>query len=184
MGLSYTIKNQHAPHFITCTVHQWVDVFTRAEYVNILLNSIRYCQKHKGLEVHSWVIMSNHIHLIVSMKGEPTISDFVRDMKKHTSIEITNLIAGNDKESRRKWMLDKFSFAGERNSNNERYQFWQQDSHPICLDTSDKVMQRLNYLHDNPVRAGWVWHAWEYKYSSAIDYMGKSKGLLEVVLLV
>ena len=64
MGLSYTIKNQHAPHFITCTVHQWVDVFTKIEYVNILLDSIRYCQEHKGLEVHSWVIMSNHFHMI------------------------------------------------------------------------------------------------------------------------
>ncbi len=104
MGLSYTIKNQHAPHFITCTVHQWVDVFTRAEYINILLDSIRYCQKHKGLEVHSWVIMSNHFHMILSSK-KANLSDIIRDLKKYTSRKIYEAIKQNPAESRKKWML-------------------------------------------------------------------------------
>ncbi|WP_431844486.1 transposase [Pedobacter superstes] len=66
MGSTYTIKNQHTQHFITCTVHQWTDVFTRNEYIEILLDSIRFCQSSKGLQVYTWVIMSNHIHMIVN----------------------------------------------------------------------------------------------------------------------
>ena len=65
MGLTYTIKNQSGQYFITCTVHQWADVFTRREYADILLDSIRFCQQRKGLLVHCWVLMSNQ-HMIVS----------------------------------------------------------------------------------------------------------------------
>jgi putative transposase len=56
MGLTYTIKNQKGQYFITCTVHQWIDVFTRELYKEILFDSIQHCQKHKGLQVYGWVL--------------------------------------------------------------------------------------------------------------------------------
>jgi REP element-mobilizing transposase RayT len=70
MAFAYTIKDQHGLYFITCTVHQWVDVFTRRQYVEILLDSLRFCQKEKGLQIYAWVIMSNHIHLIIKSEKE------------------------------------------------------------------------------------------------------------------
>ena len=81
-------------------------------------------------------------------------------------------------------MLWLFKSAAAKNSNNNENQFWQQDNHPIELTTNEMMDQRLDYLHENPVRAGFVWEPADYKYSSAIDYYRHENGLLPVVLLV
>lgn len=104
-------------------------------------------------------------------------------MKKHTSNEIIDAIKQNSYESRRAWMLNMFEYAGQNNNNNEQYQFWQQDYHPICLDTADKTKERLHYLHNNPVRSGLVWLAEDYKHSSAVDYHTNRSGLLPILKL-
>lgn len=84
MGQAYVIRDQGAVHFVTFTVHQWADVFTRSSYVDILLESLKHCQENKGLEIYAWVVMSNHCHLIISAKNED-LSDIIRDFKKFTS---------------------------------------------------------------------------------------------------
>ncbi len=170
------------PHFLTFTVIGWIDVFSREIYKEKLLESIRYCIEEKGLAVHAWVIMTNHVHLIVSTENNK-IADVIRDIKKYTSRQIIELIEQNPKESRKEWMLNIFSFAGKSNNNNKNYQFWRQDYHPVELNTNKKLTQRLVYLHENPVRAGLVWEAWHYKYSSAIDYCTNEKGLLKIEFL-
>ena len=81
MGYAYVVRDQGAVHYVTFTVHQWADVFTRQAYVDILLASLKYCQKEKGLEIYAWVIMSNHCHLIIRSKKE-NLSDIIRDLKK------------------------------------------------------------------------------------------------------
>ena len=96
----YKIRNQAAIHFITFDVSEWVDVFTRKEYRDIVLESIRFCQKEKGLLLHSWCIMSNHLHLIISAKNE-NLSDVLRDFKKFTSKQVISAIENNSKESRK-----------------------------------------------------------------------------------
>ncbi len=100
----YKIRNQHAVHFITFAVSEWVDVFTRKAYRDIVLDSIRFCQKEKGLLLHSWCIMSNHVHLIISAK-DGNLSDVLRDFKKFTSKQFIKAIEDNKQESRREWML-------------------------------------------------------------------------------
>jgi putative transposase len=107
----YKIRNQAEAHFITFAVEQWVDVFTRKDYRDIVLESIRHCQKEKGLLLHGWCIMSNHIHLIASTKNND-LSNILRDFKKFTSKQIIKAIQDNQHESRREWMLDIFK-AGE-----------------------------------------------------------------------
>ena len=72
---------------------------------------------------------------------------------------------------------------GKRNSNNKNFQFWQQDNHPMELYGYEMLMQELDYLHDNPVRAGLVYETWHYKYSSAVDYCTNMKGLLGLQLV-
>lgn len=94
MGYAYTIKDQHGQYYVTFTVHQWVDIFTRPIYVDILLESIRYCQKNKGLQVYAWVVMSNHVHMILSCKTG-RLSDLIRDLKKYTSSKIVQAIEDN-----------------------------------------------------------------------------------------
>ncbi|MFC6193891.1 transposase [Dyadobacter subterraneus] len=178
------IKNPEALHFITFATVQWVDVFTRSNYVDILLNSLRYCQKEKGLIIHAWCIMSNHVHLMISTKSGHHPSDVLRDLKKYTSKQIIAEIEDkNLPESRRNWILWIFRKAGEANSKNTNYQFWQQENHPIELFSNKFINQKLTYIHENPVKAGLVDEPWEYRYSSARDYMNNQKGLLDVELI-
>lgn len=179
----YKIRNQSAMHFITFAVTEWVDVFTRQCYRDILLDSIRFCQNNKGLILHAWCLMSNHLHFIAEAKNS-NLSDILRDFKKFTSKEIFKAIVGNKGESRRNWMIDIFRKAGEDNSRNKEIQFWRQDNQPQELYSNKFVLQKLNYIHNNPVAAGIVEKPEHYIYSSAKDYAVMKKcGLLDVDLI-
>ncbi|MBC7948795.1 MAG: transposase [Chitinophagaceae bacterium] len=183
VDLGYKIRNQAAIHFITFAVVEWVDVFTRKEYSDIILNSIKHCQDEKGLLLNSWCIMSNHLHLIGSAKNK-NLSDILRDFKKFTSKEIVKAIEVNPKESRGDWMLRIFREEGQRNSRNVSYQFWRQENHPIELYSSAFIFQKMNYIHNNPVEAGIVERPEHYLYTSAKDYYFSRKcGLLDLVFL-
>jgi len=179
----HKIRNQAAIHFITFAVVGWVDVFTRKEYRDVVLDSIRYCQDHKGLFMHCWCIMSNHLHLTCSAKKHD-LSGILRDFKKYTSKKIIEAIDTHPKESRKEWMLELFQEQGKKNSRNKEYQFWQQDNCPQELYSSAFISQKKNYIHNNPVVAGIVEKPEHYLYSSARDYFHASKcGLLNLVFL-
>jgi REP element-mobilizing transposase RayT len=171
------------PHFVTTTVVGWADALSREAYKEIILDSLKYCQQNKGLVIHAWVIMNNHLHMIVSATNDHELPDIMRDFKKFTSRSLVNAIDQNPQESRKEWLMNMFRFAGNGNNANERYQFWQQDYHPVALANGDVARQRLNYLHENPVRAGIVWEPQHYKFSSAVDYFENKPGLLKVDML-
>ncbi|MGB4775456.1 MAG: transposase, partial [Daejeonella sp.] len=174
MAYSYRIYNQHGQYFITCTVHQWADVFTRKEYVDIVLNSLRYCQQNKGLLIYAYVIMSNHIHLIIGSNQE-NLSDIIRDFKKFTASKIVEAIENNSKESRKRWLLWLLK-------KENRVWFWEEGYHAEEIITSQFYDTKLNYIHLNPVRAGIVEKEEEYLYSSCADFYGTRKGLLELAM--
>ncbi len=156
MSRKYKFRNPEGMYFITFSVIRWIDVFTRNVYREILLDSFKYCQKKKGLIIYAYVIMTNHVHMIVSAKDGYFLENIMRDMKKFTSMEIIKAIRENPAESREKWMLQAFEEEGKRNSNNIRYQFWQQDNHPIELTDNKMIDQKLDYIHNNPVEQGFV----------------------------
>jgi putative transposase len=179
----YKIRNQKAVHFITFAVTEWVDVFTRKIYTDIVIESLQYCQQHKGLTVHAWCIMSNHVHLLISANNNDVkLSDIIRDFKKHTSKAIIQAIQLNEKESRKEWILAIFSKFGKSNSRNTNFQFWRQDNHPMEIYSAEFIAQKMNYIHYNPVVAGIVSEPWHYIYSSATDYYNaiNRKGLLQL----
>ncbi len=179
----YKIRNQAAIHFITFAVVEWVDVFTRKDYRDMVLDSIRFCQQEKGMLLHSWCIMSNHIHLVLSAKKND-LSGLLRDFKKFTSKQLIAAINNNPKESRREWMLEVFRREGAKNSRNSEYQFWRQDNQPMELYSAAFIFQKMNYIHNNAVEAGIVEKAEDYLYSSARDYkLTRKCGLLDVVFL-
>lgn len=84
-GDKYLISDQHVAYFITCTVIQWIDLFTRESYREIVVDSLNYCTKEKHLTIYAWIIMSNHIHLAVQCDPPGSMSAFLRDFKKFTS---------------------------------------------------------------------------------------------------
>ncbi len=169
MKEGYIIRDQSKPHFITATVIDWVDVFSRKEYRDCIIDSLDFCIKNKGMILYGYVIMTNHIHLIIQSE-EGKLSDLIRDFKKFTAKTILNKIE-NGVESRTDWMLKRFEFACKSHTRNEKYQFWQYGSHPEEIFSEKFMWSKLDYIHMNPVRAGIVSKASNYLYSSASNYV-------------
>ena len=181
MSTGYQIKEQDKLHFVTLQVVEWVDIFTRQKYRDIIITNLEYCQKNKGLEIFAWVIMSNHIHLLIKSENAE-LSDILRDFKSYTSKKIIAEIDSCN-ESRREWMLKIFKDAAFKHKRNSEYQFWTHENHAEYIYSNKFIEQKLDYIHNNPVRAGIVEKPEEYKYSSAKDYAGE-KGLLEIEIIM
>jgi REP element-mobilizing transposase RayT len=182
MGIKNKISEGYI-YFLTLTVIDWVDVFTRPVYKQIILESIKHCQKAKGLEVYAWCLMSNHLHLIAGAKegSTNTLSDILRDFKKYTNKRILHEIESGA-ESRKKWMLNQFEFAGRYNPKIKDYKFWQDGNKAKEIHSAEFLQQKVDYIHMNPVVVEIVDEAHYYRYSSAIDYSG-GKGLIDVILV-
>ena len=180
MSTKYKFRDQDQLYFVTFAVVNWIDLFIRNEYKDILLQSWKHCQQHKGLEIFGWCVMTNHVHMIIGSHGEK-LEDIMRDMKKHTSIALKAAIKQHPSESRREWMLWLMERAGKGNSQNLEFQLWQQDNHPIPLFDNKILHQKLNYIHNNPVVAGIVEKPEDYLYSSARDYCDMP-GLINTIL--
>ena len=179
-GDSYFIRDQNKIYFLTLTVVDWLDVFTRKEYKIIIAESLNYCIKNKGMIIYAYVIMSNHLHIITKAEEGYRLSDILRDFKKHTSKQIVLKMLEID-ESRRDWMLSKFSFHARRTRRAKNYKLWRDDNHAICLEQRDWYLTRLNYVHQNPVKQMIVERGEDYLFSSAMDYAGK-KGLVQITI--
>ena len=180
MGRKYKFHDNSKLYFVTFTVVERADVFIRDTYHDILYESLKFCQTKKGLEVYAYCIMTSHIHLIIGTETG-VLADIVRDFKSFTSRHIRISIGQNEQESRRELMLAIFNKAGDKNKRNIDFQFWQQHNHPIELSNPVILKQRLNYIHNNPVEAGFVEKAEEWTHSSAGDYYGTRKGKIELV---
>ena len=172
MTTGYTIQQQDQLYFLTFQVVDWVDVFTRPEYRDIILDSFEYAIEHKGFQLFAYVIMSNHVHLIAH-SSESKLSNTIRDIKKHTSKQIIDTIK-NIEESRREWMLGLFRKAATKHTKNKEYQVWTHENHAIWLYSPNFIAEKIQYIHDNPVKALWVQNPEDYLYSSARNYAGLS----------
>ena len=181
MSRKYKFQDQDELYFITFAVVYWIDLFIRNEYKNILVDSWDHCINHKGMELYGYCIMTSHVHMIIG-SWEKNMEDIMRDMKRHTSLQLKDAIQNHPLESRREWILWMMKRAGEKNSNNLNFQLWQQSNHPIQLKNAEMAHQKLDYTHYNPVEAGIVDKPEDYLYSSARNYRGM-KGLVDVILL-
>ncbi len=150
------------PHFITITVTDWLPIFNRDDYFRIIADSLTYCSQSKGLIVHGYVLMPNHFHLTAS-QDEGRISDVIRDMKGYTS----RLLAPKLQADGRILWLDAFREADPRRA---IIKVWQDEFHPEQVHTQPFFRQKLEYMHNNPVRAGFVEDPCAWKYSSAGYY--------------
>ena len=128
MSVKYKFRDQRQLYFVTFAVVNWIDLFIRNEYKDILLDSWRYCQANKGLEIFGWCIMTSHVHMIIGSNGDK-LENIMRDMKKHTSAVLKEAVKNHPAESRREWMLWMMQRAGARNSQTINFQLWQHDNH-------------------------------------------------------
>jgi REP element-mobilizing transposase RayT len=181
MSSKYKFRDQDDLYFVTFSVVNWIDLFIRNEYKEIMLESWTHCQENKGLEIYAWCIMTSHIHMVIGTHGSK-LEEIMRDMKKHTYITLKKAIQTHPGESRREWLLWMMERAGRKNSQNINFQLWQQDNHPIALYDVKILHQKLDYIHNNPVQAGFVDKPEDYLYSSARNYYGLP-GLFGIILV-
>lgn len=154
-------------YFVTFTTVEWIDIFTRLEYKQFLADQLNYCVENKGIQIFAYVIMTNHMHLLLRVKEHTAVGGFIRDYKTYTSKEIYKLIISNNRESRKEWLKEIILRNGMKNPRNLKIQIWQNGSHTLSIYSSKFLKQKRKYIHDNPVRAGIVDEDWKYLYSSA-----------------
>ena len=180
MSRKYKFHNKEGLYFVSFAVVNWIDLFIRNEYCEIIIESLDYCRKNKGLEIYCWCIMTSHVHLIIRAKNndpETVLGKF----KEFTSKKLRKAIEENLIESRKELILWMFKQAGSTSSNVKEFQLWQHHNKPIELWNINVIEQKISYIHQNPVVSGYVNKAEDWKYSSAIDFSGEN-GLLEIDL--
>ncbi len=153
-------------------------MFVRNAYRDCILESFEYCKKSKGLKLHAYVIMTSHIHVILSAEEGSDLVAIIRDYKKFTSKKLIELIKSIP-ESRREWLLNKFEFEAQRIKRGSNYLLWEEGYHAKQIETNNFLDEKLTYIHNNPVEGGFVNRAEDYVYSSARNYSGEA-GLIEV----
>ncbi|MBS1621376.1 MAG: transposase [Bacteroidetes bacterium] len=177
----YKIRDQAATHLLTFSIMGWIDIFSRQRYRDIVLESFGFCRSKKSLQIGAFVIMTNHIHTIWTAPNK-NLSDIIRDFKTFTSKAITQSIK-EEPESRRDWLLYMFQFYAKVSPANDFFKVWTGNNHPEEITGDSFLKSKLNYIHENPVRAGFVAEPSHYLYSSAANYEGK-KGIMEIDFLL
>jgi REP-associated tyrosine transposase len=173
MGKSrYKITDSKLPHFVTCTVLHWIPVFTRPDTVNIILDSLRFLMRD-GLKVYAYVVLENHLHMVV--QSEQLNRDMTR-FKSFTAKKTIQYLSSHDVSA----ILEQLAFYKKAHKDDRAYQFWQEGFHPEWVQNEEMMKQKIEYIHYNPVKRGYVDYMEHWRYSSARNYLGQP-GLLDVI---
>lgn len=173
MGRSiYRIHEPTHPHFMTCTVLHWIPLFTRQESVKILLESFRYLQKTDNFKLYAYDILENHLHIVAQ---NDDIGRSMAKFKAHTAKELIKLL----QQENVKTILNQLAFYKKVHKVDREYQVWQEGIQPKLIQNDTMMKDKIEYIHNNPVKRGYVDEAQHWRYSSARDYEG-SIGLLDV----
>ncbi|MBD3723807.1 MAG: transposase [Flavobacteriaceae bacterium] len=181
MSTKYKATTTEDAYFVTITTVGWVDVFTRLNQKHNIIEALKYCQENKGSEIYAYCIMSSHIHLLCKGTNGFVLSDIIRDFKKFTAKKIIQTIL-IEPESRREWMLEFFKKSCEHLRRNQEYKVWQNGYHAEQIYSNSFIKQKIEYIHNNPVKDKIVSNPEDYYFSSARNYAGLENDL-EVVTI-
>jgi REP element-mobilizing transposase RayT len=171
MPIPRFIKEENKPYFITTSIVEKISVFLYQDFFDAIIESLKYCQKNKGLIIYGYVIVPNHIHLIIWNK-ENEIMDIIRDFKRYTAKKILILM----KKYQQKHILNLMENAG--NKIEQQHQVWEHNNYPEIIETEKFFLQKLNYIHNNPVKRGFVKKPEDWIYSSARNYVLNDDSML------
>ena len=161
----YRIYEDYYPYFLTCTVVGWLPVFTRPDTVQILYDSWRFLHDHGRITLYGYVIVENHLHLIASA---PDLSKEIGDFKSFTARRLLDHLEANGART----LLNLLRFMKARHKTDRSYQLWQEGSHPQQIQNDEMMRQKLEYIHLNPVKRGYVEEPIYWRHSSARNYAG------------
>jgi REP element-mobilizing transposase RayT len=170
MTNSYRVfADKHYPYFVTWTLVDWLPLFGKPAYRQIVLDALNYLRTNKHTQLNAFVVMSSHVHAILWPDDGINLSYITRDFKRFTSRKISREA---ERQGEKELLL---SFRNARNENRAQdistYQVWQEGSHPEAIYSEKFAQQKIDYIHLNPVRAGLVKTADEWTYSSARAYL-------------
>jgi len=169
-------ETENELYFLTSTVVDWTHIFTEPTYFEIIIKSLSYCQLQKELLIVGYVIMPNHLHIICGGSEKHKLSDIMRDFKQYTARKILDELRANGR-----WKeIAVFEKAALADGKGNDYKFWTVGTHPILLETAQKFQEKLNYIHNNPVRKGFVDAPEHWLYSSARNYISGDHSILKV----
>lgn len=167
--------NENEIHFLTINIIEWINIITKPEYFNAIIDSLKFCQHKKGLLLYEYVIMTNHVHLIASAKESYLLSEIIRDFKRHTG----KMIYGNLQDDNRKYI--KTLIANNfKNRKDAALHIWQRENYPVVITTEKFYLQKTDYIYFNPVKAGYVDKPEDWLYSSARNRILKDNTVLKV----
>ncbi len=160
MRSRYRAHEPHAAYFVTSTVVAWLPIFTTAARCDILIESLEYCRLQKGLKIYAWVVLDNHFHAILSAPSLPRV---LADFKRYTAQRVLERLEKENVE----WLLNQFQYFRAKHKTESTRQVWQEGSHPQEIMDDEMMLQKLDYIHHNPVKRGLVATAEHWRYSSA-----------------
>lgn len=160
-------------HFVTSTIVDWIPLFTSDKYYAIIINAIKHYQAEKDLKIYAYVFLDNHFHLVLSCED---LTNMMRSLKRFTATRIIKQI----KEDRKSDILEKLKKEKKGYKINSTYQVWQEGFHPKQIISEVMFFQKIEYIHQNPVRKGLVEEVTDWKYSSARYYYLEEEGLIKI----
>ncbi len=183
MGNDNHIQGKQSCYFITFNTADWVDVFIRPVYKQVIVHTLNYFIDNKGLIVHAWCLMTNHLHLLIQAREGFVIAEIEKEFKSFTTTKILEAIDA-EPEARKDWMLKRFENFSNLMGLVKKYHVWQSSSSPAYIDIrkTDTLVDYFSFIHENPVRDRFVDTAVDFSYSSARDYAGM-KGLVNITKL-
>jgi putative transposase len=168
----YQLFKNQKPYFLTGTIVAWLPVFSYPRFVEIILDSWRFLQNDRRISIYGFVIMENHLHWIAA--GED-LAKCAQYFKSYTARQIIDTLHQSGFET----LLEELKFFKLRHKEKQHFQFWQEGNHPIEIQNPNIMRQKLDYIHQNPVRRGYVSDPTHWRYSSAANYTGLD-GVIEV----
>jgi REP element-mobilizing transposase RayT len=173
MRSRYRIVDSEGIYFLTSTIIEWIPALIGDEVCGMLVDSLDFCRKNKGLRLYAYVVMDNHLHLIAEA---PELGEVMQSFKRHTARELLALAEKGHKE----WLLNQFAHYRKRYKESSQHQVWQEGVHPQLIQGDDMLRQKFAYLHENPVRRGYVDVPEHWRYSSARNYVLEDDSVLEI----
>jgi len=148
------------------TVIGKIPIFTNSRYADIIIKNFRFYREKQSLKIFYYVIMDNHIHLIVS--HPENIRQIMQNLKSYTARELINTLKSDNRE----WIMYLLQYFKSKYKSGSKYQFWEEGSHPQIIESMKILRQKVEYIHNNPVKRGLVKKPEDWRYSSASNIAG------------
>ena len=173
MRSRYKYFHDPSPYFVTCTIVNWIPIFTSPQMFEIVTESLSFLRNDGSLKLYAYVILENHMHMIASSDD---LSKNIGRLKSYTARKVIDSAEGNNNT----WLLKQLQEEKKSFKSDRMYQLWQEGFHPQRIQSEAMLFQKIKYIHNNPVRRGYVDDPTSWVYSSARNYLKDDHSILKI----